>query len=75
VRVNDWGFRKYQRFVEDFSADLPPIEKIVFKHEALVDALQINAKGQSQQNWTLITASGIGAMFWGFGDVMVKWFL
>lgn len=45
------------------------------KMKALEARLKLEAEGQSLQNFWLALATGVGTLFWGFGDVFAGWII
>jgi hypothetical protein len=71
----DYGLWLFEQRREKTKPNLPEAERVGKELTLLVESLEINSKGQKNQNIALAVASGIGTIFWGFGDVFAKWLM
>jgi hypothetical protein len=71
----DYGLWLFKQRREKMKPNLPEVERVGSELTALVESLEINSKGQKNQNIALAVASGIGTMSWGFGDIFAKWLM
>ncbi len=71
----DYGLWLFKQRREKMKPNLPEVERVGSELTALVESLEINSKGQKNQNIALAVASGIGTIFWGFGDIFAKWLM
>jgi hypothetical protein len=62
----DYGLKRYKNIIESLG-HLSTLDELQAKHEALVTGLELNSKGQHNQNKTLVAASVIGTFFTAFG--------
>jgi hypothetical protein len=71
----DYGLGIYKIITEGISPDLPRIDQIEARLDALVNALHTNSNGQVIQNWAIAVASVIGTLVWALGESIARWFL
>jgi hypothetical protein len=61
----DYGLWLLKQRREKMKPNLPEVERVGSELTALVESLEINSKGQKNQNIALAVASGIGTTFFG----------
>jgi hypothetical protein len=71
----DYGMWIFKHRKEKIPADLSETERLRMELAELIKSLDINSNGQRNQNIALAVASGIGTIFWGFGDLFAKWLM
>ena len=53
----------------------PELDSPAHKLKALEARLNLERQGQMMQNIWLAVSTGIGTIFWGFGDLFAKWIM
>jgi drug/metabolite transporter (DMT)-like permease len=71
----DYGQDEYRRRIKNANKLSTQTEQLALKVAALEERLDINSSGQTAQTWWAAGASVVGALFWGFGDVLARGWL
>ena len=68
----DYGLRLYEILLKGIPPDLPKLEQLEAKLNAVEEALRVNSNGLTFQNGAIAIASVIGTLFWAFGEYLAR---